>query len=578
VTEQGVQDNQIEPSGEAGSVDAAEGRGSWVSDLPAGPKVCTLRLDSTHLLHTGLGAGWSVGEVQAYFADCAAELIRPRAGGMIPPGEWPTEINGWGEAIRFAQDEFWAASEPQGTTVAFELGDRLWVLTRGDHRVTSAPELYPRPSWGGCLWHLDRTKRWRIEVGLKDGPGTIWTARWQREGDVVPKRPVVKASKTPKPTANPKLRIPYIPEKWRGHAAIGGAVAGLLLVIALLFAAIPKEGAKETWLWVGDFAAARYRAQITSYPEGAKILVDGEDTALETPAEVVLTRGAHRIEMNFGEYGGSTSQLEGGRGERLTHHVDLLGRLIVANADTSVVLYARLDGEPIDQLPAILDSVPVGRRQLSFQGRDVHPWTEEVDVVVGGTTQFVARPERVPDKGVVVARAYTVNADGLEEVKGAAIYLDGEKVGWTPARLEVSRGFHTVRLVSSWARSPVQLLRVDGGGELFATAEFGRSPEPEVMVDAAKDGSLADPPLVRAYLSSTGPIRIRRMRFFWRPQGDDFKRMTMVTKTTNIGVVGEVIAPLENFEPWSRLEYFIVIESDQGEEFVSEIQRIRVLS
>jgi hypothetical protein len=349
------------------------------------------------------------------------------------------------------------------------------------------------------------------------------------------------------------------------------------VVVALLIAAAPRETIERSWTWVGDFVAARYRAQLTSVPPGARILVDGQDTSLLTPAEIVLTRGSHRIETSFDDFGANTFHLEGNRGERIQHHVDLLGTLIITNADTSLVLFGRLDDQPIGELPAVIDSVPVGRRQLSFQGRDVHPWAEEVDVVVGRTTQLVARPERVPDKGIVVARAYAVSAGGVEEVKGAAVYLDGRRAAWTPARLEVSRGYHTVRLVSASARSPVQLLRVDGGGELFATAEFGRSPEPEVMVEAADEAPLAKPPVVRAYLTSTGPIRVRQMRFFWREEDGEFDRLPMTVATTELGISGEILVPIAGLQPWGWLEYFIVVESDQGEEFVSEIRRLRIL-
>jgi hypothetical protein len=587
VTEQGAQEDQKAVPEAVSRTGGVDEDGLWVSDPPAGPKVCTLRLDSAHLLHTGLGGGWSVDEVQAYFSDCAHELIRPGAGGMYPPGEWPAEVNGWGEAIRFAQDDFWAAAEPQGTTVAVGLAEQLWVLTRGAHSVNivnetdgESPEVFPRPSWGGHLWRLDRKKRWRVEVGLEDGPGSIWTARW-KVGDEPSAVAAVPAETVTAPEPAAKSTVPVrllsrLSPVMRQRLAVGGGVAAVALTLALILAVIPSDVVERNRVQVSDFISARYRARVTSYPEGATILVDGQDTSLRTPAEIVLNRGVHRVETSFGEFGSETFNLEGGRGERLDHHVDLIGRLFVANADSSVVLFARLDGESIGELPAMLDSVPVGRRQISFQGRDVHPWVQEVDVVVDGTTQIVAQPERVPDKGLVVARAYTVSPQGVEEVKGAAVYLDGNRAGWTPARLEVPRGYHTVRLVSATHRSAVQLLRVDGGGELFATAEFGSSPEPEVVVDAVREAPLTEPPVIRASLTSSGPIRIREMRFFWRGEGGEFERLAMSVRTTDLGITGAITPPTSGFDAWSWLEYFIVVESDQGEEFVSEIQRLRL--
>jgi len=231
----------------------------------------------------------------------------------------------------------------------------------------------------------------------------------------------------------------------------------------------------------------------------------------------------------------------------------------------------------IGPLPVRLDSVAAGRRHLSFQGRDVRPWTEEVDVIAGKITQITAQPERVPENGVVVARSFEVSSDGLVEIAGAVVFVDGRRVGWTPARFTVTRGYHTVRLAKAQESSPVQLLRVDGGGELYATAEFGRSPEPRVVVEAPERASLAAGPTVRASLVSSFPVRVREIYLYWRPPDGEFERLPMRLGADADGLGGSLRLPADSSLVWKSAEFFVLVETDQGEEFVSEVQSARIL-
>ena len=98
----------------------------------------------------------------------------------------------------------------------------------------------------------------------------------------------------------------------------------------------------------------------------------------------------------------------------------------------------------------------------------------------------------------------------------------------------------------------------------------------EVHLDAPESVSQGTSPVIQARLSSTGPIRIREMRFFWRHEGGEFDRLAMMVETTSLGITGRIVPPLTAFQPGSWMEYFIVIESDQGEDFVSEMQRLRI--
>src|SRR6185312_12974137 len=97
---------------------------------------------------------------------------------------------------------------------------------------------------------------------------------------------------------------------------------------------------------------------------------------------------------------------------------------------------------------------------------------------------------------------------GLTDQPGAVLFLDGKRAAVTPSKITVTRGLHTARLVYGKEASPVQLLRVEGGGQLYATAEFGRSPEPVVAEQLVGAVSIAAPPRVRASLTSQMAIRV----------------------------------------------------------------------
>lgn len=545
----------------------------WVltSDRAGGSKVCTVRLDSAHLFHTGVGSSWSQEEVEAFLTDGVAEAGRIAPGVMRPPGEWPAEVAAWGEVLRFGHEDIWANVPGLGTTLVARLGDDLWVLSRGGHRVAVAGGAggAERPAaesaeWGGYLWRLDARLPWTVEVRLEEDLPVTWVARWRRESDR-------SAGAGDQPAS--EIALPAAPRKpwprWARPAVWAGSVAvGLVLLFTLPIGIGPRVA--DGWQRGLDFVGARYRLRISSYPAGAAILVDGVDSGVFTPAEVHLTRGRHRVELSLGAFGSTELQVSGERAERVERHADLLGTLIVGTADTAVTVHARLDGRPLGRVPVRLDSVAAGRRQLSFQGRDVHPWTEEVDVVAGRITQITAHPERVPDHGVVIARSYVVSPTGLAEVTGAAIFLDGKRVGRTPARLEVKRGYHTVRLQHGEEDSPVQLLRVDGGGELYATAEFGRSPEPRVRVAGPARLSVSQPAAVVASLESAAAVRVRQMHLYWRGPDGDYERREMPLALGAAGLAGALVPPVDSTLAGKTAQYFVVVETDQGEEFVSE--------
>ncbi|HKA24299.1 MAG TPA: PEGA domain-containing protein [Candidatus Eisenbacteria bacterium] len=563
-----------------------------------------MRLDTVHLVHSGLPEAWSLEEAEALLFESSQLIVATPEGAMHPQTSLPEELESWIEVVRYAHRELWEGTAGVGTTVVLTTPEALWVYTRGGQRVSmtaadraaEAREV-ARPEGRGKLWKLDPYARWTVEARIEGVDEPIWTARWRPALTLVPPRveavasaPVAETVVESFPVSDevpvaPARRAWYVRplalvrRRWRRDAWLRRGVLTLCAVLLGAFALsrVPRAPMQRAGLWIGDVVWGRYRVWVTSVPPGTKVLVDGRDTGKRTPAWIVLASGEHRVETSLGEYGTTSFSVKGGRGGRDTKSVALLGRLALGCADSTITLSARMDGRAIGQLPATLDSVPAGRRQVSFQGRDVTPWVEEVSVIAGQTTSFLARPERVPDNGVVIARAYRVGPEGLKDLPGAVLFLDGKKACVTPGKLVVSRGLHTARLTSGNESSPVQLLRVEGGGELYATAEFGRSPEPGVSDQLVGLASLAKPPLVRATLQSQLPVQVGEMKISVRRWGREFSRVSMNLHDGAGGPVGEAVLPLAGMPPGSTLDYFVTIKSVDGEEFVSEMRTVKIV-
>jgi hypothetical protein len=594
-----------EPGDLPAAPDLAPEGGTWRSEPTPGAKVCAVRLDTVHLVHSGLAEGWEADQAEAFLAESAVLAVVAPEGAMRPRTLLPPDVESWIEMVRYLQRELWEGAPGLGTTVALVTADALWVYTRGAHRVSLSsadkgiePHEVARHDAKGRLWKLEPRARWTIESRIEGETDPVWTARWRPALGIVPPRvePAVEAAGAPAVGEAPETpatlvpaaprrrgwlgrRLVYLRRRWRLDAGLRQSVLAIVCLGLAVFAVsrVPRAQMQEAGEWVGDVATGHYRVWVTSVPAGTKVLVDGRDTKQLTPTWVIVATGEHRIDASLGEYGTTSFSVMGGRGGRKTMHIALLGRLALGCADSTVTLSARMEGRKIGTLPAIVDSVPAGRRQVSFQGRDVTPWVEEVSVVAGQTTSFLARPERVPDNGVVIARAYRVGQEGLKDLPGAVLFLDGKKACVTPGKLVVSRGLHTARLVIGKESSPVQLLRVEGGGELYATAEFGRSPEPSVSDQLVGAVSLVKPPTVRATLQSQLPIQVSEMRLSVRRWGRDFQRVSMNLREAAGGPVGEGVLPLDGMPEGSSMDYFVTIKTIDGEEFVSEMRTVKIV-
>ena len=327
---------------------------------------------------------------------------------------------------------------------------------------------------------------------------------------------------------------------------------------------------------IAAFVEGRFQAELVTVPPGATIVIDGKPVSERTPTVLTLPPGEHKVELRLGEFAQAAFTIEGERDAHVEKHIAWTGSLGVASADTSIRLAVSLDGKPWGTSPLWRDDLPVGRHHLSFEAPGVRSWEEEALVKAGQSTRVSAQPVRLPPFGLVTASAERVTAEGVEDVEGATIYVDGERAGVTPLDLKLPPGPHSVRVVTGGTIGPVHRVDVQAGGRYFASTQFGRPPEPEVAFDAPKKFSLSAPPRLEIALRSDLPLPIRAMRLFVQVVDGPFTRYDAVIASGADRPVGTVVFPTAGVVAGTRVTYYAVIETREGEEYSSEVRKLVV--
>ena len=377
-----------------------------------------------------------------------------------------------------------------------------------------------------------------------------------------------KTHSRPAPALRPRLAVPAI---LRSRWALG--IAALLIVGALVLA--------FTWGRepVSKALVGRYDLAVTTTPAGATVRIDGQLAAGRTPMTLALVPGEHRVELDYGEYANAVFTVDGARGETVRRAFEWSGSLALSSADTTARLTVSFDGTPLGSVPLWKDDVPVGRHRLSFQGEGVRPWEEEVQVKVGQSTRVVVEPVKVPDYGLVTARAERVSSDGVEEVEGASVFVDGKSAGATPLDLRLSPGPHSVRIASGPELGPVHLIDVQPGGRFYASTTFGRPAEPAVAFELPPTVSRAKPTVLAVVLAADIPLPVRRMRLFVKaPGATRFTDTDLAVAARDDGRPrGTIPFPVAGLAAGAAVRYYVGIETREGEEYFSEVKTATIV-
>lgn len=378
---------------------------------------------------------------------------------------------------------------------------------------------------------------------------------------------------SPKHLATPriarmKLCLPRL-QTTRRRLVVGSAIAAA--VVALVAVAIAARQ-PITALVVG-----RYSLQLTTSPAGARIRVDGKPVSGRTPITLDLEPGQHRIEVAYGEYARAGFTIEGSRGDALEREFAWSGALGVASADSTVRLAVALDGKPLGTAPLWKDSVAVGRHRLAFTAPGVRSWEEEVQVRAGQSARVTAVPVKVPPYGLVTARAELVSSNGVEELDGIPVFVDGVAAGVTPVDLKLFPGPHSIRIARASGAPSIHMIDVQAGGRFYASAGFGRPADPMVVFDSPPKLSRSAPPAITVRLVADLPLPIRQAALHVRPQGGTFVRIAIPWTTADGRGQGTFVFPLDRLGDARALTYYVEVETREGEEYFSELRTIPIL-
>ena len=504
----------------------------------------------------------------------------------------PPSVRQFLHGFDFLRTHLWAPAADDariGVAGMCQVDGRLWVFRAGVdatlEQLTGAPG---RIQWhavaeGGLEWgEADAAEVWRLECAGPAGAlaihhrpplvSVLGVLRDEAQADsstpladpsaehaaipaAAPRRPRPVAVASPRPLA-PRLAVS------RRILALAAALAALTVVVALIALREPMSRA----------VVGRYDLALTTLPAGATLRVDGEAVDGRTPITIPLEPGEHRVELTFGEYANAVFTVDGDRGETVEKSVAWTGSLGIASADTAAKLRVSFDGQSWGAAPLWRDDVPVGVHRLSFQGDGLRSWEEEVKIKAGQSTRVTAEPERIPSFGMVTARAERVTGGGVEDVDGAAVYLDGRLAGNTPVDLKLAPGPHSIRIVAGAEQGPVHHVDVSPGGRYYANSTFGRPAEPRVALTAPAVISLAAPPTLVAQLDSNVPLPVRRMRLFLRPAGaKEWTSHDLTVAADGSRARGLLPWPTAGLVSGKTVASYVEIETREGEEYFSEV-------
>ena len=498
-----------------------------------------------------------------------------------PPAALLQFLNGFD----FLRTHLWSlgAEEEQVGVVGLCLEDgRLWAFRAGVdatlEQLTGAPG---RVHWhavgtAGLEWgEADAKEVWRLECAGPAGALAIHHRPPLASVLGVLRDEAAADSSSPTPLAStPAPRRPRAvavasPTPRRPRLVLSPRVLGLAAALAVVAVVAAFILLREPLIRA---VVGRYDLVLTTQPVGATVRIDGESVAGRTPMTLPLDPGEHRVELTLGEFANAVFTVDGERAGRVEKSVTWNGSIAIASADSAANLRVSFDGAPWGTVPLWRDDVPVGRHRLSFQGEGLRPWEEEVKVKAGQSTRLTAEPERVPDFGMVTARAERVTSNGVEDVDGAAVYLDGRGVGTTPVDLRLTPGPHSVRIVAGAEQGPVHHVDVQPGGRYYANSTFGREAEPRVVLVTTKAISLAAPPTLTASLSAGVPLPVRRMQLFLRPAGaKEWTSHDLVLVSDGGRTMGALPWPTAGLAAGKSVASYVEIETREGEEYFSEV-------
>ncbi len=212
--------------------------------------------------------------------------------------------------------------------------------------------------------------------------------------------------------------------------------------------------------------------KVESEPPGARIYLNRVDLGSygNTPGDVPVEPGTYEIIVEADGYeSAKVSDVEVKAGDVITRKLELKRRLgqLKLSGGPSNVSFTVGDAAPVDiTIPSTID-VPVGRQSVTFSADGYEPLTLTVDVVEKASSALEVSLEK--KTGALVITATELDA---------AVYLDGEVIGFTPVVIDdVPVGRHRVVVRQDGFQAFEQVVdietdvRIEVDAPLVATSE-----------------------------------------------------------------------------------------------------------
>ncbi len=320
-------------------------------------------------------------------------------------------------------------------------------------------------------------------------------------------------------------------------------------------------------------ASPRFHVEVRSMPSGAAISIDGKPSSYRTPAELELPLGDHRIGLSLPDLGSVASVVHGTRGATVPLDVTLTGTLQVSAPDASTPVAIVLDGDSRGYAPLQVKGISPGAHELEFTSPGQPPWSQTVTVPIRGDVRVVARPFDLPASGVIHVVATYTDDDGSRDLKGAAVFVDGERRGSTPVTVELARGPHSIRAEYRGEFVPVQVIDLPGGNERYATFSFGTGAMFPKLVLQSPLGPVARDVSTPVTVSLQGltPRDVREMWLHVRAPDGAWRRYPMTLMSAPSGPVGVVVFPTTMLDARGEAPFYVSLLVTTGEEYFTDV-------
>jgi len=212
-------------------------------------------------------------------------------------------------------------------------------------------------------------------------------------------------------------------------------------------------------------------------PSGSSVFVDGKAVDAETTddgVKVEVDPSARRLEVRGSGGAWWATNLAAPSAPGDTLHPVLTGDLVVEVDKQGPVGDLFVDGVRNGSAPGSAGEVAPGWHLVSIRSSEGEALYENAIEVAPGEVSVLRVPPIPPrGKAGLVVRARRLSEEGLSDIEGAVVFLDGAKAGVTPLEMTVPAGMHSIRVEAASETPSVEAVFLEAGRSRYVDAQFG---------------------------------------------------------------------------------------------------------